>query len=193
MLRRRSTVSLVVITAIAVVVATVAVVYALQTIFQTSGISAKVNIVTGGDRIRVCSDADTNCTTPFTGDLDFGNMLPGTSREASFHIKNVLTGELAAPVFVDARIGFFDPRTGDVVTPLKLDCCADGSFFLVGEASRLGLCLLEHATGDSPKNVNVGLEPGEVRRVDFTYTSDGRLPPCPVNFDILVDAVDVLD
>ena len=52
MLQRRSTVSLVVITAIAVVVATVAVVYALQTIFQTREVTATVNVVPLGASVR---------------------------------------------------------------------------------------------------------------------------------------------
>ena len=202
MLRRSSRVSLVIITAIAVVVATVAVVYAVQTIFQTSGISAKVNIVTGGDRILVCSVSDPDCTTLFTGDLDFGNMLPGTNREASFHIKNILTGELAAPVFVGARIRHPLP-TGDVVTPLVFFCCdgfpslgitiPGGFSILLGEVPSLGTFVMRFETGDFPEMVHTGLEPGEVIRAVMTYRSDSTLPPGPLTFDILVDAVDVVD
>ena len=84
MLQRRSTVSLVVITAIAVVVATVAVVYALQTIFQTREVTATVNVVPLGEPLNVCRDSDTNCESTFTGDLNFGNMFVGTSKEAFF-------------------------------------------------------------------------------------------------------------
>ena len=195
MLRRRSVVSLVIITVIAIVATTVAVVYAVQTILQTREVSATVNIQSGGERILVCSDSDTNCTTLFTGDLNFGNMLTGTSRSAFFRIKNILTGGLAAPVFVDARIRFFIPGTGDVVTPLSLrqEPCAGGA--LCGNVPGLGKFLMEYvnAIGDRVASADTALQPREVRRVEVKYTSDASLAPGTVNFDILVDAVDAVE
>ena len=37
------------------------------------------------------------------------------------------------------------------------------------------------------------LQPQEVRRVRVTYTPHLTLPPGPLNFDLLVDMVDVVD
>ena len=196
MLRRMNRASLAIITAIAIIVATVGVVYALQTIFQTSGISAKVNIVTGADRIRVCSDADTNCTTPFTGDLNFGNMLPGTSRSVFPRVKNILTGGLAAPVFVDIRIDFpAAVSSSDRVTPLNNSKCLDFPDFpfLCGDVPNLGTFLVEVTViSPFPRSTTV-LQPQEVALLQIRYTTAPNLPPGPLAFDILVDAVDVTE
>ena len=112
MLRRRSTLSVVFVTAIATVLATVAVVYAFQNILGTKEVSATVNLVSESDFLRICSKADTACDTPFSGDLAYGDMFRGTTITRSFHMKN--TG--VQSFRVDARI-----RLGTAITPLTLN------------------------------------------------------------------------
>ena len=69
MLRRRSAVTLVVITVIAIIVATVAVIYAVQNILDTREVSATVTILSSGTNLAVCTDSEPNCTVPFSGPL----------------------------------------------------------------------------------------------------------------------------
>ena len=89
MLRRRSAVTLVVITVIAIIVATVAVIYAVQNILDTREVSATVTILSSGTNLAVCTDSDTNCTVPFSGPLGFGFVQSGKHGDAAFRIKNV--------------------------------------------------------------------------------------------------------
>ena len=184
MVRSRSMVTIVVIAVIAGVLATVAVVYAVQNILGTKQVSATANIVNEADFLQICSKADFNCDTPLTGELEFGDMFRGVARTAVFHIKN--TGPID-PILIDVRI-----RSGDAVTFLNL---AEAGKSLTGDAPNLGTFRMKKRVRGNFSNEDfiVALAAGLVREFSLQFTPAFSRPAGPLSFDVLIDAVDELE
>ena len=184
MLRHRSSLTLVTITVISILVATAAVVYAFQNILGTKEVSATVNLVSESDFLRICSEADTACDTPFAGDLAYGDMFRGTTITKRFHIKN--TGVQSFKV--DARI-----RLGTAITPLTLNIVSSSSDnYFTGDVPNLGKFKLVEREGVTI-DVDRALSADTVRSVELSYTPFLGLPPGPLNFSVLMDVVDVVE
>ena len=196
MLRRRSTLSIVIVTAVVAVLATVVVTYALPTILGTKGVSATVTIVPSGENLAVCRDSDADCTTLFTGDLEFGALLPGSSSTVFFRIKNTASiSDSPNTLFVDARIRF-----NNVITPLSIGNVSVGTSnitALTGDIPNLGtFVLVERLASGILRDANSNIQPGVVRSVEVEFTADLTLTPQipqALNFHILLDAVDSVE
>ena len=185
MMRRRNVITIVGIAVIVTVLATVAVVFAAQQIFGTQQVSATVNIVTEADFLRVCGpSASSGCPTTFTGPLVFGDLARGDSKTVSFHVQHTgVTGELN--LFLDARI-----RSGDQDTFLALGLLDTTKKVVSGDVPNLGHFKLERLEGGTLFDWDNALAPGQVRRIEVTYTSLPTLKGGPRAFDIVIDVVD---
>ena len=196
MVRRRNVVTIVAIAVIVAVLATVAVTYALPTILGTKEVSATVTIVPSGENLAVCSDSDADCDTSFTGDLNFGTLLPGSSNNVFFRIKNTAsTSDSPNTLFVDARIRF-----NNVIIDLSISNVSVGTSTinaLTGDVPNLGnFVLVERLASGALKEADSNIQPGEVRIVEVEFTADPNLTPQipqALNFHILLDAVDSVE
>ena len=220
MLRPRGQVGLIAVTVIVTVLVTVAVTYAVQSILATREIAASARIVASGANLAVCQDANTNCTVVFPGPVNYGDMSTAVTGDYVVRIRNATappsTGEAPASdvFFVDARLrydgqnikfhivdhsyntvrewfGTNPPNTGgDVfrITFLRAQV-PDLGIFSIREVGATGdFNVLEHHL-----NVSTALQPGEVRRASLSFYPQSDLAAQTLNFDFLIDAVDVVE
>ena len=193
MLRRKNSLSLVALTVIAIAIATVAVTYAVQTILSTREVSATASIVLGGENLRVCTEADDFCETPFTGPVSFGDLRAGSTKNVVLHIKNTAdppaAGDSPEQLLVDGRIRF-----NAVVYELVMGLVPDLGVIRVisADVPSLGHFEIQMLTPNlSIRQFDDDLDPGQVRRLAIAFTAEAGLSVQVLNFDILIDSVDV--
>ena len=83
MMRRRNVIAILAIAIIATALATVAGVFAVQSVIGTKTVTASVTIQSIAESLLVCGPADSTCIgSVFTGDLGFGTVrVPARQRK----------------------------------------------------------------------------------------------------------------
>ena len=128
----------------------------------------------------MCSGADDFCDTPFTGPLAFGDMRAGDTKVVNLHIKNTA-----------------EPPAGGTPRSSSLSTAGYGSTqirVVSGDVSSLGHFLIRQFTPNgSERHFDDDLDPGEVRRPAITFIAEAGLAVQALNFDILIDSVDLVE
>ena len=181
-----------VIVAIAVIItvlATVAVVFAVQNVIGTKTVTASVTIQSVAESLRVCGTADSSCSGPvFTGDLGFGTMSVGATKEISFFVKNTESSG-GSNIFLDARIS-----SGGAITLLNLSGTGT-SAILTGDVPSLGVFTIkrQNSSGTFGEGMDDAMPPTLVKKITVAFTPRSDLSSGTKNFSILLDVVDATE
>ncbi len=189
MIRRRNFITIVVIAVIATALATVAGVFAVQNVIGTKTVTASVTIQSLAESLKVCGTADSSCVgSVFTGDLGFGTMSAGATKEISFFVKNTEPSG-GANIFIDARID-----SGGAITVLTLEGITNASK-LTGDAPNLGVFKIRrmNGTGTFAEDISTAIPPENIKKIFVAFTPNSDLSSGPKNFSILIDVVDTPD
>lgn len=176
MIRRRNFITIVVIAVIATALATVAGVFAVQNVIGTKTVTASVTIQSLAESLKVCGTADSSCVgSVFTGDLGFGTMSAGATKEISFFVKNT------------------EP-SGGAITVLTLEGITNASK-LTGDAPNLGVFKIRrmNGTGTFAEDISTAIPPENIKKIFVAFTPNSDLSSGPKNFSILIDVVDTPD
>ena len=185
-MRRKNVVAIVLISVIAAVIATVAGVFAVQNVIGTKTVTATVTIQSLAESLKVYGTADSSCVgSVFTGDLGFGTMSVGATKEVSFFVKNTEPAG-GANIFLDARID-----SGGAITFLTLEGTATATK-LTGDAPNLGVFKIKrmNGTGTLAEDIRNAIPPTIIKKIFVAFTPRSDLSSGPKNFSILIDVVD---
>ena len=186
MMRRKNVVAIVLISVIAAVIATVAGVFAVQNTIGTKTVTATVTIQSLAESLKVCGTADSTCVgSVFTGDLGFGTVSAGATKEVSFFVKNTEPAG-GANIFIDARVD-----SGGAITFLALEGAGNATK-LTGDAPNLGVFKIKRTdtTGAFAEDISTAIPPTITKKIFVAFTPRSDLSSGPKNFSILIDVVD---
>ncbi len=184
MMRRRNVIAI-----LATALATVAGVFAVQSVIGTKTVTASVTIQSIAESLLVCGPADSTCIgSVFTGDLGFGTVSAGATKEVGFYVKNIEPSG-GANIFIDARIS-----SGGAITFLNLSGTGNSSK-LTGDAPGLGIFKLRRTTagGTFAQDIAFEFSPQSISKLYVEFTPKSTLSSGTKNFSVLLDVVDATE